>query len=770
MAKYIREMTGLLRNMKEIVNQMTLEEKASLCSGLDFWHTKPIERLGIPSIMVTDGPNGLRKLRDDAEHDGLHESVPATCFPSGSTIACSWDRELLQEVGIALGAESQAEQVSILLGPAVNIKRSPLCGRNFEYYSEDPFLSSQLASQYIQGVQSQGVGTALKHFAANNQEHRRMSTNVIVDERTLREIYLASFETAVVESKPWSVMCAYNQLNGNFCSENKFLLTQILREEWGYTGFVMSDWGAVNRRVDGLEVGLELEIPGNGGQKDVEIVEAVKKDILPQQVLDQAVERILAIIFKAVDEKNPNATYNADTHHKLARKAATESMVLLKNEDSILPLKLEGTVSLIGNFVRFPRIQGGGSAHVQPTQVDDIFTEIQKLVGNKINLLQSDGYSLETVVIDELLIIEAKRQASQADVAVVFVGLPERYESEGYDREHMRIPDNHLRLIEEIAQVQPNIVVVLSNGSPIEMPWIDKVKGVLEGYLGGQGFGGAIADILFGQANPCGKLAETFPNHLNHNPSYLNFPGEGDQVEYREGLYVGYRYYEAKEVEPLFPFGHGLSYTKFEYNKLQVNKSEICEQDTLHVSVNVKNVGNMAGKEIVQLYVRDLQSSMSRPVKELKEFAKLDLKPGEEKTVTFELGKRAFAYYDVELKDWHVETGDFEICIGRSSQDILLVKCISYQSDELKHKVFTRNSLVGDLLEDPEVSSIVKPFIERCNEISGLMDLWDENPDMAFGMMKYMPLRGLTSLGKGFIKDVMIDDLIKQLTEKVSIG
>lgn len=510
----------MARDIQALIAQMTLEEKAALCSGLDFWHTQPIERLNIPSVMLTDGPHGLRKQSGSGDHLGLHDSVPATCFPSGAALASSWDRALIQEVGKALGEECQAEGVAVLLGPAANIKRSPLCGRNFEYFSEDPYLSSEIATAHIEGVQSQGVGTSLKHFAVNNQEHRRMTTNALVDERVLREIYLASFEGAVVHAQPWTVMCAYNRVNGEFCSENAYLLTDILRNEWGFDGIVVSDWGAVNERVPGLAAGLDLEMPGNGGVGDRKIVEAVRSGALDEAVLNRAVERLLTTVFRAVDARKPDASYDPDAHHALARRAARESMVLLKNADAILPLKREGRLAVVGAFAESPRYQGGGSSHINPTRLDNIREELVKAAGVDVDVRYAPGYSLDGDDVQPEWIQEAKDIAGQADVAVVFAGLPERYESEGYDRNHLQLPGNHRALIEAVASVQPNVIVVLSNGAPIEMPWLDNVKGVLECYLGGQALGGAIADVLFGDVSPSGKLAETFPQKLSHNPSF----------------------------------------------------------------------------------------------------------------------------------------------------------------------------------------------------------------------------------------------------------
>ncbi|MBT2720503.1 glycoside hydrolase family 3 C-terminal domain-containing protein [Bacillus sp. ISL-46] len=752
-----------MRDIKQLISQMTLEEKASLCSGLDFWHLKGIERLGIPSLMVTDGPHGLRKQAEGADHLGIYNSVPATCFPSAAGMASSWNRELIEKVGIALGEECQAEDVAVLLGPGVNIKRSPLCGRNFEYFSEDPYLASEMAANHVKGVQSQGVGTSLKHFAANNQEHRRMSTDAVVDERTLREIYLASFEGVVKQSQPWTVMCSYNKVNGEYASENEYLLTDILKEEWGFEGFVVSDWGAVNERADGLAAGLELEMPSSNGIGDQKIVNAVKSGELSEEKLDKAVERLLRIIFMAVDHKKENAVYDADAHHQLARNMARESMVLLKNEEAILPLKKEGTIAVIGEFAKKPRYQGGGSSHVKPTKLENIVEEIEKTAGKHTNVLYAQGYSLDSDEIDGTLIAEAKDVAAQADTVILFAGLPDRYESEGYDREHLRMPENHRQLVEAVAEVNRNIVVVLSNGSPIEMPWIGNVKGLLEAYLGGQALGGAIADLLFGDANPSGKLAESFPKQLSDNPSFLNFPGEGDKVEYKEGIFVGYRYYDTKKVEPLFPFGFGLSYTTFEYSNLSISQKEIQDTETVAVSVTVKNTGVRAGKEIVQLYVKDVKSSVNRPEKELKGFEKVDLQPGEEKTVTFLLNKRSFAYYNVELKDWHVETGEFEIQVGESSQEIYLKESIVVQSTVSIRKQVHRNTLVGDLLADPVLGPLATELINKHNPFPDLGANEGDAAEMMEAMMKYMPLRALVNFSMGAFTEEMLTNLMDEL-------
>jgi beta-glucosidase len=752
------------RNINQLIEKMTLEEKASLCSGMDFWHLKGIERLGIPSLMVTDGPHGLRKQSLSADHLGIYDSVPATCFPSAVGLASTWNRSLIEKVGIALGEECQAEDVAVLLGPGANIKRSPLCGRNFEYFSEDPYLSSELAASHIKGVQSQGVGTSLKHFAANNQEHRRMTVDAIVDERTLREIYLASFENTVRKAQPWTVMCSYNKVNGDYASENKPLLTDILRDEWGFEGFVVSDWGAVNERVKGLEAGLELEMPSSSGLGDRKIIEAVQKGTLSEELLDKAVERLLNIIFMAVDNKRENATYDKEAHHELARKVARESMVLLKNEDCILPLKKEGKIAVIGEFAKTPRYQGGGSSHVNPTKLENIFEEIQEAAPNA-SVLYAQGYELKSDSIDENLIAEAKEAAIQSDVAVLFVGLPERYESEGYDREHLRIPHNHCNLIEAVAEVQPNVVVILSNGAPVEMPWLGKVKGLLEAYLGGQALGGAIADLLFGHESPSGKLAETFPQALRHNPSYLNFPGEEDKVVYKEGIFVGYRYYDAKAIQPLFPFGFGLSYTSFDYSNFNIDKAEINDTDTVKITVTVKNTGELAGKEIVQLYVRDVESTVIRPEKELKSFEKVELQPGEENEVTFILDKRAFAYYNVDIQDWHVESGVFEILVGKSSGEIILTGSIQVNSSVQVKKLVHRNSTMGDVLKDPVLSPIFKEEALAKLKDSGPFAMADDGDaaEMFQAFMKFLPLRALATFNPDKFSEAMLEALIEKL-------
>ncbi|MEG6571356.1 glycoside hydrolase family 3 C-terminal domain-containing protein [[Clostridium] cellulosi] len=741
------------KDIKKLISQMTLEEKAAMLSGSDSWHTAAVDRLGIPSVMMADGPHGLRR-----ETGVRGESYPATCFPTGSALACSWDRALITRLGSALADECRSQGISIILGPAVNIKRSPLCGRNFEYYSEDPYLSSQTASAYIKGVQSKGVGTSLKHFAANNKETDRMTTDTVVDERTLREIYFASFETAVKEAKPWTVMCAYNKLNGEFCSENRYLLTDILRKEWGFEGMVVSDWGAVNERDDGVLAGLDLEMPTSFGVNTQKIIDAVKSGKIPAEALDRAVGHVLSLVLKCIEAKKSfphTKTFTDSEHHALAREIASQCMVLLKN-DGTLPLKKTGRLAVIGQFAKKPRYQGGGSSHIHPTMLDIPLDEIKKSAPG-LTVLYSDGYDLsdETGAPDPALIDEAVKTAESADAAVIFAGLPDSFESEGYDRRHMKMPDSHNALIEAVSNVQKNTVVVLFNGSPVEMPWIGSVSAVLEGYLCGQASGGAAADILFGDVNPSGKLAETFPKKLSDNPSYLNFPGEKpNYVEYREGIFVGYRYYEKKQIAPLFPFGHGLSYTTFEYRGIKTDKTEIGDGDTLTVQVTVANTGKRAGKETVQLYVRDVESSIMRPFKELRGFEKVELEPGEEKTVSFTLSKRDFAYYDTELNSFEVESGTFEILAGGSSADTPLCQTVVYHSGAVRKPKYNKLTQIGEIAKNPAATALLQEFLAKF----GL------NIDIkALSQWIYeMPLRNIYLTGIN-IPQEEFDNLIKKL-------
>jgi len=654
-----------MENIQKLIEEMTLEEKASLCSGLNFWYLKGVKRLGIPSIMVTDGPHGLRKQMGEADHVGLNESVTAVCFPTASALAATWNRDLVRQVGVALGEECRQEKVAVILGPGVNIKRSPLCGRNFEYFSEDPYLAGEMAKSHISGVQSQGVGTSLKHFAANDQEYRRATTDSVLDERTLREIYLTAFEIAVREAQPWTVMSSYNKINGIYASDNKFLLNDILREEWGFQGFVVTDWGGMNERVTALEAGNDLEMPGPSPDNDELIIDAVLAGRLDEAILDRALERMLTVVFKANDTLSVDFTYDAVAHQALARQAAAEGAVLLKNEGGLLPLKPGSKIALVGRFAKAPRYQGAGSSLINPSKLENLYEELGKLVG-EANISYAPGYD-ELGETTEALLAEAVEATKSADVVVVCAGLVEMAEVEGVDRDTLSLTPGHDELIKRVAAAHKKVAVVLSNGAPVSMPWLADVSAVLEGYLGGQAGAGGLADLLTGKVTPSGKLAETFPLSLE-DTSAKPYPGGPLVVEYRESLYVGYRYYDTAKLDVLFPFGYGLSYTKFEYRDLSLKLAG----DKLTVSFKVKNSGAVAGKEIAQVYVRDVESTWFRPEKELKGFAKVDLQPGEEKEVSVELGTRAFAYYDTGSKDWVVEAGEFEILVGASSRDIRL--------------------------------------------------------------------------------------------------
>lgn len=654
-------------DVKKLVSQMTLEEKASMVSGKDFWHTDNVDRLGIPSVMVSDGPHGLRMQAQHSEGAGINDSIVAVCFPTAAGTASSFDRELLRTMGETLGEECQAEGLSVLLGPAVNLKRSPLCGRNFEYFSEDPLLAGELAQSYINGVQSKHVGTSIKHFAVNNQEKRRMTVSSVVDERTLREIYFPAFEIAVKKAQPWTVMCSYNKINGIYSSENDWLLNQVLRREWGFQGYVMTDWGASHNRVKGLPGGLDLEMPSSARYNTDKLIKAVYEGRLEERHLDTACERIIEKVFVFNDNRDQTAVFDRKADHKKARTAATQSMVLLKNE-GVLPLSKDKKIAFIGEFACKPRYQGGGSSHIKSYKV----VSALEAAKDSTNIRYAKGFAAQGDQLDEAELARAVALAKDCDVAVVFAGLPDAYESEGFDREHMDLPRCQNELIERVAQVNPNVVVVLHNGSPVLMPWLDKVNAVLESYLGGEAVGEAQCDLLFGSVSPSGKLAETFPLALSDTPCYRNFPGNLLTVEHREGIYVGYRYYDTAGKEVLFPFGHGLSYTSFEYSKLKLSNKKIDETMALTVTFKVKNTGDMDGAESIQIYVAPKEAQVFRPKKELKEFAKVFLKVGEEKEVSVTLDSRAFAYYNVALHDWYCEPGAYDVMVGASSRDIRL--------------------------------------------------------------------------------------------------
>ncbi len=746
----------------KIISEMTLEEKAGLCSGEDFWHTKGIERLGIPQMMVSDGPHGLRKQDMEADHLGVNDSIKAVCFPAGCGAATSFNRDLIYEMGRILGSECVSEGVGVLLGPAVNIKRSPLCGRNFEYYSEDPYLASEIASSHINGVQSRGVGTSIKHFAANSQETRRMSVDEEIDERALHEIYLRVFEGAVRKSKPWTVMSSYNKVNGKYVGENYELMTEELRDKWGFDGFVMSDWGAVGDRIEGLKAGLDLEMPASHGVRDKLIAKAVQNGDLEEAVLDRACERILDIVFRSQDTDGKKIDFLED--HEKAAWIAEETVVLLKNDENILPLKKDAKIAFIGKYAEEPRFQGGGSSHINCIKVTSALDALKDM---GISVGYARGFEDSEDIIDEKLEREAIEAAVKADVAVIFAGLPDAFESEGFDRSHMRMPDCQNHLIKEIAKNQPNTVVVLHNGSPVEMPWADDVKGILEAYLGGEAIGKAVCRILFGEVNPSAKLAETFPYRLEDNPSFLTGFGSGDHVRFAEGIFVGYRYYDKKKMNVRFPFGYGLSYTTFEYSDLRVSSEKINENDTLKVTVDVTNTGKTAGKEIVQLYVSDPDSTEIRPVKELKGFEKLYLEPGETKTAEFILDRHAFAYYEPRIKDWYVESGEFEILIGKSSRDIVFGKTVTVNSDRKLPVTYTSDTTFGDMFDDPKAMEIVRPLIDEY--IKGIIGAGSESAaeaisqEMTDSMLRYLPIHAILSFSAEAISVERIEETVRKL-------
>lgn len=761
-----------MADVKKIISCMTVEEKAALCSGADFWHTEAVERLGVPQTMVSDGPHGLRKQTEEGtgDHLGLNDAIDAICFPAACATACSFDRKLLYDMGTVLGNECQAENVSVLLGPAVNIKRSPLCGRNFEYLSEDPYLAGELAASYINGVQSQDVGTSIKHFAANNQEHERMSTSADVDERTLREIYFPAFEIAVKKAKPWTVMCSYNRINGTYASEDRWLLNEVLRNEWGFDGYVMSDWGAVRDRVKGIIAGLDLEMPGSGGANDKVIINAVKTGKLKEEVLDKTVERILNIVYRYAEkhESYTNVVFDREKDHDKARKIAEKCIVLLKNEkvngNPVLPLKKEKKTAFIGGFAENPRYQGGGSSHINSHRVESALEVAKEEKYGTI--LYAEGFTAEEDRVNQNLMEEAIKVAEKADQLVVFAGLPDSFESESYDRNHMKLPKCQNILIEKLAELHKPITVVLHNGSPVEMPWVDKVQGIVEAYLGGEAVAEAVMHILYGEVNPSGKLAETFPKRLEDNPSYLNFLGMDKKVNYAEGIFVGYRYYDTKNIEVLFPFGHGLSYTEFTYDNLKINLEQITEKELkegkkIQVSIDVKNTGDVAGREVVQLYIADKTEKAIRPVQELKQFASVELEPGETKTVVMDLDYRSFAWYDAEQNTWYAGNGKYEVRIGKSSREIVFVQTVKLSGEKERAPKINNHVMIGDLMyylpTKAFVTDKLMPYIQTFVGTSNL----DEMNDMERNMVYYMPLSSLRSFS-GMNNEEM-EELVEEL-------
>ena len=672
---------------------MNLAEKAALLAGSGFWSTAADESSGIRSVVMSDGPHGLRLQRDGGDHLGLGEAVAATCFPPASGIASSWNIDLIERVGVALGEEARAEGVGVLLGPGVNIKRSPLCGRNFEYFSEDPLVSGELGAAWVRGLQSTGVGASLKHFAVNNQETNRMTVSAEVDERTLRELYLPAFESIVKRERPLTVMCSYNRINGVFAAENSWLLNTVLRDEWGFDGVVVSDWGAVDERVPSLIGGTDLEMPGPQPESARSVVAAVESGELDEGVLDVAIER-LRVLGERVG--SISGTYDAEAHHALAREAAVESMVLLRNEGSVLPIAPGARIAVSGEFARSPRFQGAGSSQVNASRVDNALAELTA----RAEVSFAPGFAFDRRADQAALRAEAAAMAAEADVALVFVGLPDGDESEGYDRTHLFLPDDQVALIIAVAAVQPQTVVVLTNGGVVSLEgWHDSVAGILETWLLGQAGGSAIADVVLGSAAPSGRLAETIPLRVQDNPSYLNFPGDGNTVRYAEGVFVGYRHYCSAEVPVRYPFGFGLGYTTFEYSGLTVDGGQ--------VSVTVTNTGDRDGAEVVQVYVASPSVPVRGPVRELRGFAKVPLAAGESRRVSIELDARAFQHWDISQQRWITEPGDYEIQVGRSAEHIVLSHSLHLAGERETPKLGLE-SPISDWMQHPLTGPLLR--------------------------------------------------------------
>ncbi|WP_374975797.1 glycoside hydrolase family 3 C-terminal domain-containing protein [Microbacterium trichothecenolyticum] len=728
------------------LTELTLEEKASLTSGASFWYTKPVERLGVPAIMVTDGPHGLRKQREGGDHLGLGDSVPATCFPPAVGLGSSWDVDLVHRVGEALGAETSIENVAVLLGPGINIKRSPLCGRNFEYLSEDPIVSGVLGAAIVQGIQSKGVGTSLKHFAANNQENDRMRSSSDVDPRPLREIYLRGFQRVVEDAQPWTVMCSYNRINGVYASEDPWLLTRVLRDEWGFEGLVVSDWGAVNERVPGLAAGMDLEMPSSNGVTDAQIVAAVQDGSLDESVVDVAAGRVLDLVRKATEGAGAVAgPLDVDAHHALAREAAGRAIVLLKNDGGVLPLEKDAKVAVIGEFAAAPRYQGAGSSMINPTRLDAALDEIRALAAGDVAYAQGFSNALE-VSADEAAALrdEAVAAASVSDVAVLFLGLPARLESEGYDRDDIDLPAVQLELVDAVLAVNPNTVVVLSNGGVVALPFADRVPAILEAWLLGQAGGGATADVLFGDVNPSAKLTETIPVRLEDTPAFLDFPGEFSHTRYGEGLFVGYRWYDARHLEVAFPFGHGLSYTSFSYTDAA---AQVDANGDVEVTVAVTNTGERAGREVVQVYTSLAGSGVQRAPRELKAFASVALEPGETRVVTLTVRRKDLAYWDIRADRWVVEGGEYTVDVAASSRDIRSSVAVAVDGDVLTLPL-SRTSSMGEVLSHPVAGPIVQAALAQM--MGGLDEsaasIMPEGVDMS-KMMESFPIGRIGMMG-----------------------
>ena len=755
-----------------LLSDLTLEEKAAMCSGSGFWHTRAVERLDIANIMVADGPHGLRKQTVSGDDVGMGLSVPATCFPTAAALASSWDTALLERVGAAVADEARAEAVGVVLGPGINIKRSPLCGRNFEYLSEDPVLSGDLGAAIVDGLQSRGVGASLKHYAVNNQETDRLRVSADVDDRPLREIYLAGFERVVKQAKPWTVMCSYNRINGVYASQDHWLLTEVLRDEWGFDGLVVSDWGAVDDNVAAVAAGLDLEMPSTGGVSAARLVDAVKNGDLDEAVLDLAVERVLQLLDRALPGVEAGGTIDLDANHELARAVGSECVVLLKNEPRdgapLLPLAPApgSQVAVIGELARTPRFQGAGSSKVNPYKVSDALEEVRAAIaelGGDVTVDFAAGYGIDTTDGDLERRTEAVALARSAATVVLFLGLPASAESEGFDRTTLDMPQNQIDLLHAIADVNDHVVVVLSNGSVVSMtPWVDRAAAVLEGWLLGQAGGGAIADVLVGRANPSGRLAETIPLRLEDTPSFLSFPGEDSQVRYGEGIFVGYRHYDAVDRDVAFPFGHGLSYTTFDHHDLAVTVLDAdpsrspLDQDRVEVTVEVTNTGSVAGKEVVQVYVGDPEARVARPVRELKAFTKVALAPGETTSVTFRLTGRDLAYWSTRTGGWEVEGGTFSIDVGASSRDIRHTEAIEVDPGPNPVPLHPMSTL-QEWIDHPIGSAVLRETLTTspAGDLSSLID-----PSEFLKVVSSVPLNRMILMVNAGFSPTIVDDLL----------
>ena len=752
-------------DIKKLINEMTLEEKASLCSGKNLWETKEIGRFGIPSITFANGPYGLSKKNCDS-----YDPVPATCFPTPTALAATWDVNLAYSVGKAIGEECLAENVNILFGPAVNIQRSPLSGRNFQYFSEDPVLSGEMGAAFINGIQSEGIGACVKYYIGNNQESHRQNINNIIDEQTLNEIYLSNFERVIKNSNPFAVMVAYNKINGIPCTENDYLLIDILRNKWNFNGLVLSDLYAVNSIINSLQAGLDLEFP-NSPNNTKQIIEAVLSGTLDSSILDNAIEDILNTIskvIKPVKECECNI-YDKEKHNDLAREVAEDSIVLLKNKRNLLPLKKDRLknrkLAIIGEYAKETRYQGDGNSNVIPIMSENAYDEIIKLVGSSVKIYYEKGYNISKNSEDDnnTLLAEARKTARTADIVILFVGTPEYYDKEYTDKVNLDLPTDQVKLIKEIGKVQKNLIVVLSNGSPVTISsWAKYADSILETWLPGQASGGALAEILFGIANPSGKLPTTFPIQLSDTPTYLDYIDSENNLQYKEGLFVGYRYYDKKNMNVEFPFGFGLSYTTFKYSSLTLDKDILTDNDTLEIKLKVKNTGKYFGKEIVQLYIKNTDSNILRPEKELKAFTKVSLFPDEEKQVSFLIDTKDFSHYDINTNNWVIESGPYEILIGKSSRDIPLSKNIYVQSPYLPKTNYTRDTLAQEFLINPKTKAIVEPLLSSAAQSITS----DTNAqEKLINYFKNIPIGRFTTLSNGTFTEKMLNDLLYSANE-----